>query len=81
MIYSLLETSLDTFEVEKYVGGYDVVNPVLSSVATGLLYKSTQGPKTMALAGMIGGAICLFATGGRKVAPRPLNAPLGILFF
>mmetsp|Transcript_18132 Transcript_18132/g.29424 ORF Transcript_18132/g.29424 Transcript_18132/m.29424 type:complete len:214 (+) Transcript_18132:187-828(+) len=56
MIYSCFEASADSFQFEQYLGGDDFVNPVIAATLTGLLYKSTQGPKTMALAGVMGGS-------------------------
>jgi len=56
MIYSLAEYAVDQTPVEYYVGSDEIVPPVIAATLTGLLYKSSQGPKTMALAGVLGGA-------------------------
>jgi len=67
MMYSCFEAVFDRYEVERYFGGDDFFNPILAATATGLLYKSTQGPKTMALAALIGGGAAASLVGARKL--------------
>ena len=82
MMYSLFDAILGNLEVDRYFGGHEVVQPLLAATATGLIYKSTQGPKTMALAAVIGGGLVLGVTGTKSLLPRPLTmSSKGILFF
>uniref|UniRef100_A0A6S8GC44 Mitochondrial import inner membrane translocase subunit TIM23 n=1 Tax=Aplanochytrium stocchinoi TaxID=215587 RepID=A0A6S8GC44_9STRA len=80
LMYSLFDALAGTFEIDHYLGGYDV-NPLLAATATGLVYKSTHGPKTMALAAVIGGGLVLGVSGAKTLLPRPLNSPSGVMFF
>ncbi|GBG25151.1 Mitochondrial import inner membrane translocase subunit Tim23 [Hondaea fermentalgiana] len=66
MMYSCIEAATETMHIEDYVGGDEIVNPVLAATLTGLLYKCTQGPKTMALAGIIGGTAVAGLTTARS---------------
>mmetsp|Transcript_986 Transcript_986/g.2350 ORF Transcript_986/g.2350 Transcript_986/m.2350 type:complete len:219 (-) Transcript_986:321-977(-) len=66
MMYSCIEAFTETMHIEDYVGGDEFVNPVLAATLTGLLYKCTQGPKTMALAGIIGGTTVAGLAGARN---------------
>ena len=56
LMYSLSESALDHFEVERYMGGHAATNPVMAGAISGLLYKSTAAPRTAALAFVLGGA-------------------------
>jgi import inner membrane translocase subunit TIM23 len=68
LMYSSFESCADQWEIEQYIGGNDMFNPVLASAATGILYKSTKGPKTMALAGMLGAvAMGAFGIGAKYI--------------
>ena len=58
MLYTSFECLADRFEVESYVGGSDMVNPVLAAAATGIFYKSTAGLRVAALAGVLGAGAC-----------------------
>jgi import inner membrane translocase subunit TIM23 len=54
LYYTTAEHLLDRYEVDKYLGGEDWINPILAAGSTGMLYKCTAGPRTMALAGAVG---------------------------
>ena len=71
LFYSLFESMADTAELDRYIGGdnYDIVVPLGAGLATGALYKSTQGPKTMALAAALGGTAVLASTAASYVLP------------
>ena len=78
LLYSGFEALADTVEIERYTGGYDVVNPIAAAVLTGMLYKSTKGPKVMALAGVLGAGIVGSGLMGARLL-RGKVAPNGIL--
>jgi len=80
MIYSCWEGIAETVELEKYVGDFDVANPIAAATATGLMYKATQGPKTMVLAGAVGGAAAGCAAAGAKMFAKG-GSTRGWLFF
>lgn len=81
MMYSCFEASADKMHIEDYVpAGDGIANPVLAAAMTGLLYKSTQGPKTMALAGLIG-ASAVAGIAGARVAMTRGSGRAGALFF
>lgn len=70
MMYKAFEYAADTAEIERFVG-MDEVTPILASAATGVLYKSTAGPKAMVLAGAVGAGLMTVAQFGIKpFAPR-----------
>ena len=56
MMFSCLEELTDRMHFETYAPQIDedIVNPLVAAGLTGVLYKSTQGPKTIFLAGVIG---------------------------
>ena len=66
VLYSSFESLADYVELEQYTGGYDIVNPIAAAVATGVMYKSTKGPKVMALAGVLGAGLVAGATLGAR---------------
>lgn len=50
----------DTLELERLTGT-EAATPVFSGLLTGVVYKSTRGPRAMALAGTIGiGVSCTY---------------------
>ena len=61
LMYSFSEGFADWIELDRIIGGdnYDVAVPIIAGIATGAIYKSTQGPKTMALAAVLGVPRCL----------------------
>lgn len=70
MMYSCLEEFTDRAHIEDYIPfDEDLVNPPLAAALTGILYKSTQGPKTMVLAGLLGGT----AVAGFNVARSSMS--------
>jgi import inner membrane translocase subunit TIM23 len=79
-IYSLLDGAGEYARIEKYTG-MEWVNPVLSATLTGMLYKSTQGPKTIAVAGGLGASLAAASFLAKTfLPPRPGNSK-GLLFF
>lgn len=56
LAYTTAEWGVSQVELGRYAGGYDWIEPVTAGTLTGLFYKSTKGPKTAALAGVVGGA-------------------------
>ena len=71
MIFSLAESTIEFSELEKYTGRdtSDVVYPVLSGAATGLLFKSTSGnPRIMALYTILGGGAIAGVVGAARIA-------------
>ena len=54
IMYTSFEYLADTFEFDKLAGGVDLVNPVFAAAASGVAYKSTRGPRQMALFGSMG---------------------------
>jgi len=57
LIYTTCEQLMDTLKVDQSLGGHASINPIAAGVTTGLLYKSTAGPRALVLAGLIGGAV------------------------
>jgi len=54
----------DQLELDKHTGTV-LATPLFAGVTTGVLYKSTRGPRAAALAGVIGGAVsCIYWFGG-----------------
>ncbi len=68
-MFSLFEAGTEYVRIEDRLpfAREDVFNPVVAAALTGVLYKSTQGPKTMALAGLLSGAAAGAVTGARIV--------------
>ncbi len=53
--YTTTEYGLTTYtEVDQWLGGQQWVNPVIAAGVSGMLFRCTSGPKTMALAGAVG---------------------------
>ncbi|DAZ98069.1 TPA: hypothetical protein N0F65_001944 [Lagenidium giganteum] len=65
LLYKAFEYAADTAEIERFIK-YDQVTPILASGATGLLYKSTAGPKAMILAGALGAGLMTVVQFGIK---------------
>mmetsp|Transcript_18027 Transcript_18027/g.30294 ORF Transcript_18027/g.30294 Transcript_18027/m.30294 type:complete len:195 (-) Transcript_18027:294-878(-) len=64
---------LDLAEVERYINT-PVTTPALAGMMTGVIYKSTRGPRAAALAGAIGGGIsCVYWFGGSFLYNRVLG--------
>ena len=81
MVFTCCEWALtDGLELERYTGGNPDASLIGASVAAGMLYKATQGPKTVALAGALGGTMAIAAAAGRQVAPMTMHKFRGILF-
>lgn len=53
-MFSVFESMAEHYELEKFVGDYDIANSIAGGVATGFLYKATAGPKTAILSAVIG---------------------------
>lgn len=56
-MYSFFEWTADKVELEQFVGGFDIAIPIAAGAATGALYKSTKGPKVVALAAVLGAGV------------------------
>jgi import inner membrane translocase subunit TIM23 len=54
IFYSTAEWTFDKLEVERLAFGADFVTPLLAGATTGAAYMSTRGPKTIALAAVLG---------------------------
>ena len=80
-LYSLIEGTGEYLRVEKHVGGMDWVNPMASAALTGMIYKSTQGPKTMAVAGGLGASLAAAAFLSKQFLPPRPGASKGLMFF
>jgi len=80
-LYSLVEGAGELARVEKRVGGVEWVNPVLAAAVTGLVYKSTQGPKTMAVAGGLGAGLAAVSFVAKSFMPRRPGNSKSLLFF
>lgn len=59
----------DWVRVEKYVP-FEWATPVLCAAVTGVAYKSTQGPKTMAVAGALGAGLAATSFVAKSLLPR-----------
>jgi import inner membrane translocase subunit TIM23 len=66
LMYTSFEWGADQLELDRYAGGYDFVNPITAGACTGLMFKSTAGPKPMLLAGVLGGSLV-----GLSIAAAP----------
>ena len=77
-VYSFLEYGCEYFHVQDMAGGGEWVNPVVCATGAGLLYKSSQGPKTMLLAGGIGASLALVSYAAKPYLPVQRK---GLLFF
>ncbi len=70
MFFSLSESLLENFEVEKYTGRNtsDVVYPLTAGALTGFLYKASSGrPRMMALYSIIGGGAIASVAGASRM--------------
>uniref|UniRef100_A0A7S2QVE9 Mitochondrial import inner membrane translocase subunit TIM23 n=1 Tax=Triparma pacifica TaxID=91992 RepID=A0A7S2QVE9_9STRA len=58
LLYSLFEGASEKLDVEKYtysiIGHSPLVTPMIGSIMSGIVYKSTAGPRVAALSGTIG---------------------------
>lgn len=54
-MYTSFEQIYDTLKLDQSLGGHSFINPVAAGISTGMLYKSTAGPRALVLAGIIGG--------------------------
>mmetsp|Transcript_4496 Transcript_4496/g.8511 ORF Transcript_4496/g.8511 Transcript_4496/m.8511 type:complete len:211 (-) Transcript_4496:39-671(-) len=72
LMYSCFEAGAEALHLEENIPGIreDFANPLISAFATGLLYKSTQGPRTMLLAGVIGATAVMGYTGARMALSK-----------
>jgi len=68
MIYSSFEALEDQLDMDQYVGGYYQLIPVTAAAMTGIFYKSTAGPRAMALAGVLGAGSMAAATAAATAA-------------
>lgn len=70
----------DWVRVERYIP-FEWATPVLCAGVTGMLYKSTQGPKTVAVAGGLGAALAASAYAAKSLLPRKQGNSKSLLFF
>ena len=78
VMYTFFRAGTERLNLEQYVPNSfdDVINPFVSATLTGLLYKSTQGPKTMFLGGILGGITVVTLNLSRSV----FGSALGLAF-
>ncbi|CAM9269767.1 unnamed protein product [Choristocarpus tenellus] len=57
MMCTSFEAVFDHMEIDQYLGGYQYTNPFLATLSTGILYKSTAGPRVALMAGALGAAL------------------------
>ena len=79
-LYSLVEGVGEYFHVDRYIGP-EWAKPVLAATTTGMLYKCTQGPKTIAVAGAMGATLAGAAVLAKTVMPPRPGSSKGLLFF
>jgi len=78
-LYSCVEGVADYAQLDR-VTGQDWLIPAASALATGVIYKSTAGPKTVALAGALGASLALSSYAAKSAFPQ-LGLRKGVLFF
>jgi import inner membrane translocase subunit TIM23 len=82
-LYSLIEGASEYSRVDRYIPrGYgEYVTPIVTATLTGVIYKSTQGPKTMAVAGGIGAVLASTSVLAKTFLPPRSGSSKGLLFF
>jgi len=80
-LYSLVEGAGEQMRLERYSGGMEWVNPVFSAAFAGMVYKSTQGPKTIAVAGGLGASVAAVAYVSKSFFPDRPGSSKSLLFF
>uniref|UniRef100_A0A7S1XNQ0 Mitochondrial import inner membrane translocase subunit TIM23 n=1 Tax=Phaeomonas parva TaxID=124430 RepID=A0A7S1XNQ0_9STRA len=80
LFYSGFLALYDGYNVDMQLGVGDWVNPVLSGASTGLLYKSTAGPRAAILAAVLGGGVIGASFGVEEVVSNMLGYRVGRLF-
>jgi import inner membrane translocase subunit TIM23 len=80
-LYSFVDwIANDWVQVDRYVP-FEWASPVLCASITGMMYKSTQGPKTIAVAGGLGASIAASSFALKSLFPRKPGSSKRLLFF
>jgi mitochondrial import inner membrane translocase subunit TIM23 len=82
-LYSLLEGATEYSRLDRYIPGNSAewATPILCATMTGMIYKSTQGPKTVAVAGGLGAALASTALLSKTFLPPRPGSSKSLLFF
>jgi len=81
-LYSLIEGVSEYAHIDRYIGSAsEYVTPVACATLTGMIYKSTQGPKTIAVAGGLGATVAAAAVLTKTFMPPRQGGSKGLLFF
>ncbi|CAM9138228.1 unnamed protein product [Discosporangium mesarthrocarpum] len=75
MYYTGMECIFDHLEVDQYLGGYDFTNPTLAAISTGVLFKSTAGPRVALMAGLVGAGMAGVSFAGSILLPVSCTCP------
>jgi len=77
-LYSFAEYGCEYAGVQQLAGGAEWATPMVCATVSGLVYKSSQGPRTMLLAGGIGATLAIASHVAKPYFPAHRK---GLLFF
>jgi mitochondrial import inner membrane translocase subunit TIM23 len=81
MMFSIMEYAVEHVEVDHYINRdiAEIAIPTLAGAATGMLYKSTRGPRMMLMYGALGAVVMGGIYGGNKIMKGRMNFVADVL--